>query len=114
VPGGRAGDDAVHQIDDPIEMVAYWAELTASYPYEERLADVPYLGRPQGRIVRREAGGVAGLITPWNVPLYLNLAKLGPALGSGCTAVLKPAPDTPGGNHLGRSWPRRPIFPPAW
>ncbi len=83
------------QIDDPIEMVAYWAELAASYPYEERLSDVPYLGRPQGRIVRREAGGVAGLITPWNVPVYLNLAKLGAALGSGCTAVLKPAPDTP-------------------
>ena len=91
------------QIDDPIEMVAYWAELAASYPYEERLADVPYLGRPQGRIVRREAGGVAGLITPWNVPLYLNIAKLGPALGSGCTAVLKPAPDTPwNATRLGR------------
>jgi aldehyde dehydrogenase (NAD+) len=91
------------QIDDPIEMVAYWAELAATYPYEERLPDVPYLGRPQGRILRREAGGVAGLITPWNVPLYLNLAKLGPALASGCTAVLKPAPDTPwSATHLGR------------
>ena len=83
------------QIDDPIEMVGYWAELAAKYPYEERLGDVPYLGRPQGRILRREPAGVAGLITPWNVPLYLNLAKLGPALAAGCTAVLKPAPDTP-------------------
>ena len=91
------------QIDDPIEMVAYWADLAARYPYEQRLADVPYLGRPQGRILRREAGGVAGLITPWNVPLYLNLAKVGPALASGCTAVLKPAPDTPwSATHLGR------------
>ncbi len=91
------------QIDDPIEMVAYWAELAASYPYEQRLTDVPYLGRPQGRILRREATGVAGLITPWNVPLYLNIAKLGPALASGCTAVLKPAPDTPwSATHLGK------------
>ncbi len=90
-------------VDDPIEMVAYWAELAGSYPYEQRLPDVPYLGRPQGRILRREAGGVAGLITPWNVPLYLNLAKLGPALASGCTTVLKPAPDTPwSATHLGR------------
>jgi aldehyde dehydrogenase (NAD+) len=90
-------------VDDPIEMVAYWADLATSYPYEQRLPDVPYLGRPQGRILRREAGGVAGLITPWNVPLYLNLAKLGPALASGCTAVLKPAPDTPwSATHLGR------------
>ena len=91
------------QIDDPIEMVPYWANLAERYRYEERLEDVPYLGRPQGRIWRREAGGVAGLITPWNAPLYLNLAKLGPALASGCTAVLKPAPDTPwSATHLGR------------
>jgi aldehyde dehydrogenase (NAD+) len=91
------------QIDDPIEMVAYWAELAAKYPYETRLTDVPYLGRPQGRILRREPVGVAGLITPWNVPLYLNIAKLGPALASGCTAVLKPAPDTPwSATHLGK------------
>src|SRR5262245_22283481 len=91
------------QIDDPIEMVAYWADLAEKYPYEERLADVPYLGRPQARVLRREAIGVAGLITPWNVPLYLNIAKLGPALASGCTAVLKPAPDTPwSATHLGR------------
>ncbi len=90
-------------VDDPIEMMAYWAELAASYPYEQRLSDVPYLGRPQGRILRREAAGVAGLITPWNVPLYLNIAKLGPALASGCTAVLKPAPDTPwSATHLGK------------
>jgi aldehyde dehydrogenase (NAD+) len=39
--------------------------------------------------------GVVGAITPWNFPLYLNLAKLGPALAAGCTIVLKPAPDTP-------------------
>jgi aldehyde dehydrogenase (NAD+) len=91
------------QIDDPIEMVGYWAELAGKYPYEERLTDVPYLGRPQGRILRREPVGVAGLITPWNVPLYLNIAKLGPALASGCTAVLKPAPDTPwSATHLGK------------
>jgi aldehyde dehydrogenase (NAD+) len=90
-------------VDDPIEMVAYWTELAADYAYEQRLPDVTALGRPQGRLLRREAGGVAGLITPWNVPLYLNLAKLGPALASGCTAVLKPAPDTPwSATHLGR------------
>jgi aldehyde dehydrogenase (NAD+) len=100
------------QIDDPIEMVAYWAELAARYPYETRLTDVLYLGRPQGRILRREPVGVAGLITPWNVPLYLNLAKLGPALASGCTAVLKPAPDTPwSATHLGKLIAERTDIP---
>ena len=102
------------QIDDPIEMVAYWAELAAKYPYEERLSEVPYLGRPQGRILRREPVGVAGLITPWNVPLYLNIAKLGPALGSGCTAVLKPAPDTPwSATHLGKLVAEKTDIPPG-
>ena len=34
------------------------------------------------RLVRREPVGVVGAITPWNYPLYLNVAKLGPALAA--------------------------------
>lgn len=78
-----------------IEDLRYWAELAESYPYERQIADGTFMGQPQRRILRREAAGVVGAITPWNFPLYLNLAKLGPALASGCTIVLKPAPDTP-------------------
>ncbi len=100
------------QVDDPIQMVAYWAELAESYAFERRLEDVPYLGQPQGRILRREPAGVVGAITPWNVPLYLNLAKLGPALAAGCTVVLKPAPDTPWcATHLGRLVAERTDLP---
>ncbi len=47
------------------------------------------------RIVRREATGVVGAITPWNVPLYVNVGKVIAALLAGCTVILKPAPDTP-------------------
>ena len=47
------------------------------------------------RIIRREAFGVVGAITPWNVPLFVNVAKLIPALLAGCTVILKPAPETP-------------------
>lgn len=43
----------------------------------------------------RESLGVAGLITPWNVPLPIALNKIVPALAAGCTAVLKPAEQTP-------------------
>ena len=39
--------------------------------------------------------GVVGTITPWNVPLMAAAWKLGPALASGCTVVLKPAEQTP-------------------
>ena len=47
------------------------------------------------RIIRREAFGVVAAITPWNVPLYVNVGKLVPALLAGCTVILKPAPETP-------------------
>ena len=47
------------------------------------------------RIVRREATGVVAAITPWNVPLYVNVGKVIAALLAGCTVILKPAPDTP-------------------
>src|SRR5260370_39637334 len=46
-------------------------------------------------IVQREAVGVAALITPNNFPFFLNVIKLGPSLGAGCTVVLKPSPNTP-------------------
>ena len=46
-------------------------------------------------IVRREATGVVGQITPWNYPLMMAVWKIGPALAAGCTTVLKPAENTP-------------------
>ncbi|CAM3507010.1 aldehyde dehydrogenase [Paracidovorax anthurii] len=41
-------------------------------------------------LVRHDPAGVAGIITPWNAPLMLSTWKLGPALASGNTCVLKP------------------------
>ena len=46
-------------------------------------------------IVSREPVGVVGAIVAWNVPLFLAVNKLGPALLAGCTMVLKPAAETP-------------------
>jgi len=39
--------------------------------------------------------GVCGLITPWNYPVSLLSWKLGPALATGCTVVVKPTEVTP-------------------
>jgi len=44
---------------------------------------------------RREAVGVIGQITPWNYPLMMAIWKIGPALATGNTIVLKPAETTP-------------------
>src|ERR1017187_10570899 len=44
---------------------------------------------------RREPVGVVGQIIPWNFPLLMAAWKLGPALATGCTVILKPAEQTP-------------------
>lgn len=46
-------------------------------------------------LVVREAVGVVGGITPWNFPSLIVARKLGPALATGCTVVLKPSEITP-------------------
>ncbi len=43
----------------------------------------------------KEPVGVCGLIIPWNFPLAMAAWKLGPCLAAGCTAILKPAEQTP-------------------
>jgi betaine-aldehyde dehydrogenase len=46
-------------------------------------------------MIRREAVGVIGQVTPWNYPLMMAVWKMGPALAAGNTIVLKPAETTP-------------------
>jgi betaine-aldehyde dehydrogenase len=46
-------------------------------------------------IIRREPVGVVGQIAPWNYPLMMAVWKIGPALATGNTIVLKPAETTP-------------------
>jgi betaine-aldehyde dehydrogenase len=46
-------------------------------------------------IIRREPIGVIGQIAPWNYPLLMAIWKIGPALATGNTIVLKPAETTP-------------------
>ncbi|MFI5639189.1 aldehyde dehydrogenase family protein [Streptomyces goshikiensis] len=70
----------------PIAVAASFAELAASYGFEERLGNSTVLLEPVG---------VVGAITPWNYPLHQVVAKVAPALAAGCTLVLKPAEDTP-------------------
>lgn len=48
----------------------------------------------------RQAVGVAGCISPWNLPLYLFTWKVAPALATGCTVVAKPSELTPLTTHM--------------
>ncbi len=46
-------------------------------------------------LVIKQPIGVVAAITPWNFPAAMITRKVAPALAVGCTAVVKPAPETP-------------------
>ncbi|BBY14981.1 aldehyde dehydrogenase family protein [Mycolicibacterium litorale] len=83
------------QLDQPIEIVRYYADLLAGYPLTEDLGNIDSRGMQHHRWVEKEAAGVVAAIIAYNYPNQLALAKLAPALAAGCTVVLKSAPDTP-------------------
>jgi aldehyde dehydrogenase (NAD+) len=70
----------------PIMVAGSYAELAATYAFEEKVGNSTVYAEPIG---------VVGAITPWNYPLHQIVAKVAPALAAGCTVVLKPAEDTP-------------------
>ncbi|MGW0608071.1 aldehyde dehydrogenase family protein [Streptomyces sp. NPDC002640] len=70
----------------PIAVCGSYAELAATFPFEEKVGN---------STVYQEPIGVVAAITPWNYPLHQIVAKVAPALAAGCTVVLKPAEDTP-------------------
>jgi aldehyde dehydrogenase (NAD+) len=61
--------------------------------------EFPWVERRKGLFgevhLRRAPVGVVGAIVPWNVPQFLIMPKMIPALIAGCTVVVKPAPETP-------------------
>jgi aldehyde dehydrogenase (NAD+) len=94
------------QLDAPLaDGLRYPAKLIDDYPWETDLGDavVSLTGTLTTRRVWREPVGVVGAIVPWNFPFEVTINKIGQALGTGNTVVLKPAPDTPfNATRLGR------------
>ena len=83
------------QFETGFKYAQWFAERTASYPFQESL---PVQAGPRGLgqgVIVKEPIGVVAAITPFNFPLYLNLSKVVPALAMGNTVVLKPSPFTP-------------------
>jgi aldehyde dehydrogenase (NAD+) len=99
------------QLDRPIEKLGFYADLAENYAYGTRLGG----GQERaGNWFFKEPLGVVAVITPWNIPVELNLAKVGAALAAGCAVVLKPSPLSPwSGAHLGRIAVERAGFPPG-
>jgi aldehyde dehydrogenase (NAD+) len=83
------------QVGIPVAHFRDMAErVVPTFDWERPIAPFVGLGIGQG-VIRREPFGVAALVSAYNFPFFLSVMKLAPALASGCTVVLKPAPTTP-------------------
>src|SRR6478609_1083952 len=82
-----------------VELAADLFRYMAGWPTKIHGSTVPISALPApGEYLAytlREPIGVVGQIIPWNFPLLMAAWKLGPALATGCTVVLKPAEQTP-------------------
>ena len=105
------------QLDLPLkEALLHPAALIDSYPWEQDLGDsmVELTGSVNTRKVWREPVGVVGAVVPWNYPFEVTIHKLGQALATGNTVVLKPAPDTPfNATRIGRLVAEHTDIPPG-
>jgi 1-pyrroline dehydrogenase len=78
--------------------IPFIADNLRYYAAAARTAEAPLTNeyvRGYTSLIRREPLGVVGLIAPWNYPLMMAIWKIGPALATGNTCVLKPAGETP-------------------
>lgn len=78
--------------------IAYAAEFLEWYAGEAPRVSVegvtPHLAGVE-MIVRREALGPVGVVTPWNFPSAMITRKVAAALAAGCTCVVHPSAETP-------------------
>lgn len=93
--GAPRGTTYGAQLDEPIEIVDYYAKLLPTFSFTEEIGLKEFMGKQHKRWVEKEAVGVVAAIIGYNYPNQLALAKLSPSLAAGCTVVLKAAPQTP-------------------
>jgi succinate-semialdehyde dehydrogenase/glutarate-semialdehyde dehydrogenase len=88
---GKPLAEARIEIDTAAAFVEFYAE-EARRIYGET---IPSHRADSRIIVIRQPIGVIAAITPWNFPASMLTRKVSPALAAGCTAVVKPSPETP-------------------
>ncbi|MBH0779626.1 aldehyde dehydrogenase family protein [Nocardia bovistercoris] len=95
---GMNATAARHIIKVSHEMLVYYAGWVGKIHGESsNLVSDGLLGTFENyhTFTQYEPVGVVGLIIPWNGPFFIAMLKVAPALAAGCSAVLKPAEQTP-------------------
>ncbi len=99
--GGHGAEFITHpiQLDKPIDLLRNYAELATRFEFERPLPHTTSVTAAGEQLVSsvayRQPVGVCGLIPTWNFPLFVTAQKIGPALATGCTMVIKPSPYGP-------------------
>jgi aldehyde dehydrogenase (NAD+)/gamma-glutamyl-gamma-aminobutyraldehyde dehydrogenase len=91
IDSGKTIRDCLHEIGNEVPTFFQWyAELI-----DKSFGKVAPTADNVVAMIVKEPIGVVGLVLPWNFPLLMAAWKLAPALSAGCSAVLKPAEQTP-------------------
>ncbi len=94
--GKPIGVARVADVPLAVDLLRYMAGWSTKLNGETISISVPFApGVDFHSFTMREPVGVVAQIIPWNFPLLMAAWKLGPALATGCTIVLKPAEETP-------------------
>ena len=88
---GKPLADAKGELLNAARVLDYYASAA-----HHIVGKVPRYSGTDVSLVVHEPVGVCGLIVPWNSPVSLLSWKLGPALASGCTVIIKPSAYTSG------------------
>jgi aldehyde dehydrogenase (NAD+) len=103
------------QLDAPLDEGLRWpAEQIDRFTWERDLPEGHAFGTNSWRKVAKEPAGVVAAIVPWNYPFEVTINKLGQALATGNTVILKAAPNTPwNATRIGRLAAEQTDLPPG-
>ncbi|WP_319435641.1 aldehyde dehydrogenase family protein [Mycobacterium sp. RTGN5] len=103
------------QLDWPLaDALTGPANLIDTFDWERRLGPGSIVGDSNQRVVVKEPIGVVAAIAPWNFPFEIVLNKLGQALATGNTVVVKPDFNTPwSATRIGRLITEHTDIPPG-
>lgn len=88
---GKTINDCMDEIGGEVPNFFQWyAELA-----DKTFGKIAPTGPKALALITKEPAGIAGAVLPWNFPLVMAAWKIAPALAVGCSAVIKPAEQTP-------------------